>query len=109
GLAVMFISLQSARTEVRHSPGLRRLLYGYNTVLASVLLFLLLAVANVLAYTKLPNLVDSTETGVYRLSDRSIQILRSLDKPTHIYLLMTADGDGYDEMSTLLSNAQEYA
>jgi hypothetical protein len=109
GLAVMFISLQAARTEVRQSPGLRRLVYGYNTVLAGVLLFLLLAVANVLAYTKLPSLIDSTESGVYKLSDRSIQILRGLDRPVHIFLLMSAEDRGYDELNTLLSNAQEYA
>jgi hypothetical protein len=110
GLAVMFVSLQAVRTEERSSAGLRRLLYGYNTVLAGVLLFLILAAANVLAYTKLPNLIDSTESGVYKLSDRSIQILRGLDKPTQVYLLMSAqDSSGYDEMTTLLSNAQEYA
>jgi hypothetical protein len=109
GLAVMFVSLQAVRTEERSSAGLRRLLYGYNTVLAGVLLFLILAAANVLAYTKLPNLIDSTETGVYKLNDRSTQILRGLDKPTHVYLLMSAENAGYDEMTTLLSNAQEYA
>src|SRR5262249_44378700 len=109
GHAIMFISLQTARTEVRHNPGLRRLLFGYNTVLTSELLFLLLAAANVFAYTKLPNLIDSTETGIYKLSDRSIQLLRALDKPTHIYLLMSSEEDGYEELNTLLTIAQEYS
>jgi hypothetical protein len=109
GLALMFVSLASARTEERTSPVLRRLIYGYNAVLTGILLFLILAVINVLAYLKLPAMVDSTETGMFKLNDRSKQILRALDKPTTAYMIMPTSSYVYDEMRTLLANAQEYA
>lgn len=109
GLAIMFLSLSSARTEERSSPVLRRLIYGYNTVLTGILLFLILAIVNVLAYLRLPAMVDSTEAGIFKLSDRSKQILRSLEKPTTVYLIMASDAYAYDEMRTLLANAQDFA
>lgn len=109
GLAIMFLSLTSARSEERSSPVLRRLMYGYNAVLSGILLFLILVVINTLAFVKLPAMVDSTESGIFKLSDRSKQILRGLDQPTTVYLLMTTRSYAYDEMKTLLANAQEYA
>lgn len=109
GLAIMFLSLNSARSEERSSPVLRRLIYGYNTVLTGILLFLILAIVNVVAYMKLPAMVDSTEAGLFKLSDRSKQILRSLDKPTTVYLIMASDANAYDEMRTLLANSQDFA
>lgn len=109
GLAVMFLSLSSARSEERSSPVLRRLIYGYNAILTGILLFLILAIVNVLAYMKLPAMVDSTEAGLFKLSDRSKQILQSLDKPTTVYLIMASDGIAFDEMRTLLANAQDFA
>ena len=109
GLAIMFLSLTTARSEERSSPVLRRLIYGYNAVLTGILLFLILAIVNVLAYLKLPAMLDSTEAGLFQLSDRSKQILRSLEKPTKVYLIMASDSYAYDEMRTLLANMQDYS
>jgi hypothetical protein len=109
GLAIMFLTLASARSEERSSPVLRRLIYGYNAVLSGILLFLILVVVNTLAFVKLPAMVDSTESGIFKLSDRSKQVLRALEQPTTVYLIMPTDSYAYDEMKTLLANAQEFA
>jgi hypothetical protein len=109
GLAIMFLTLASARSEERSSPVLRRLIYGYNAVLSGILLFLILVVVNTLAFVKLPAMVDSTESGIFKLSDRSKQVLRGLEQPTTVYLIMPTDSYAYDEMKTLLANAQEFA
>src|SRR5207249_7648400 len=50
GLALMFASLQLARADERSSPGLRRLLYGYNAVLTGRLVLAILVVLNVSTY-----------------------------------------------------------
>ena len=46
---------------------------------------------------------------MFKISDRLKQILRGLDKPTSVYLLMSTTSDAYDEMRTIAWNAQEYA
>ncbi|MBY0525871.1 MAG: GldG family protein [Gemmataceae bacterium] len=48
GLAIMFVSLLLARTDERTSVVLRRLLYGYNVLLQSILVLFILVVMNVL-------------------------------------------------------------
>src|SRR5579871_1076552 len=108
GLGVMFASLQVARSEERKSLFLRRLVYGYNAVLTGILVLLILVVINVLVYLKLPGVIDCTQSNIFSLSDRSIHILEGLNKPAKVYLLMSTDDRIYDEMRTLLSNAQEH-
>lgn len=108
GLGVMFASLQVARTEERKSLFLRRLVYGYNAVLAGILLLLILVVANVLVYLKLPGVIDCTQSNLFSLSDRSVHILEGLNKPTKVYLLMSSDDPLFDQMRTLLNNAQDH-
>jgi hypothetical protein len=53
GLAVMLLALQLARSQERINPGMRRLLYGYNAALTSLLLLTILAHLNVFAYLPL--------------------------------------------------------
>jgi hypothetical protein len=108
GLGVMFASLQVARSEERKSLFLRRLVYGYNAVLTGILVLLILVVVNVLVYLKLPGVIDCTQSNIFSLSDRSARILEGLNKPAKVYLLMSTDDRIYDEMRTLLSNAQDH-
>ncbi len=109
GLAVMFLSVQSARGDVRQSAILRRLVYGYNAVLTGILLFLILAVANVLAYIRLPAVLDSSESSFAKLSERSQNILKSIDKPVKVTMVMSTDSFAYSEMRPLLANAQGFS
>jgi hypothetical protein len=106
GLAIMFAGLQVARTEVRANPVMRRLLYGYNSVLTALLLLAILAVVNVLVYVKFSTPFDFTASSMYTLSSRSQSILSGLDKPTYVYVILPESDLIRDEMRTLLSNCR---
>jgi hypothetical protein len=115
GLALMFASLQLARTDERSSAGLRRLLYGFNAVLTGLLLLAILMVFNVSTYVSLtpawarffdkPS--DWTEASLYTLSPASQSLIASLDKPLQVYALLNSQGDRiYPEVQNLLDNCR---
>jgi hypothetical protein len=114
GLALMFASLQLARADERSSPGLRRLLYGYNAVLTGLLVLAILIVLNVLTYVPLPawgNFFskpgDWTASSLYTLSPASKNLLASIDQPLKIYVLLPKTGRNrplYDEVENLMGN-----
>jgi hypothetical protein len=91
GLALMFVSLQLGRTEERYNPGLRRLVYGYNAVLAGLLLLAVLALANVFIYLKLPQTLDFTTSSLFTLSTESESLLRALDKPVQVKAVLRSN------------------
>ncbi len=108
GLAIMFVGLQLGRTEERSRPFFRRLLYGYNTVLTTLLLMAILIVINVLVYVNFATAIDFTASNLYSLSSRSKAILKEgLEKPTKIYVLMVVGSTLQQEMQTLLTNCRE--
>jgi hypothetical protein len=108
GLALMFVSLLPARAEERNSPSLRRLLYGYNAVFTGVLLLLILVVANVVVAKKYAAAMDATSSGEFSLSDRTVNMLKALDRPLHIYMIWDPnDIDRYDPIHALLDNFQD--
>jgi hypothetical protein len=98
GLAVMFLSLQLGRTQERTNIVVRRLLYGYNSVLTGLLLLSILGLCNVLAYGYFPHKEDAetrsiyssdwTYSSLYNLSSRSENILAGINKPVHIYAIL---------------------
>src|SRR5262249_36202074 len=107
GLALMFVSLLPARAVERSDPALRRLLYGYNAVLTGLLMVVILAVVNILVYNYFNVTYDWTEHAIYTLSDQSKNILRALEKPTEVYVIMvTNDRQAFDDMRTLLDNCR---
>src|SRR5262249_31514427 len=65
GLALMFASLQLARSEERSNPTLRRMFYGYNAVLSGILLLIILIVLNVFVSLRFPATVDFTAGSLY--------------------------------------------
>src|SRR5262249_52002428 len=97
GLAIMFLSLQVGRTEERSSPLLRRLVYGYNAVLAGLLVLGILVVTNVLSYAYFNPTYDWTSASIYSLSSQSESRLQGLTKPTKIYVILPKQ----DEFDTL--------
>jgi hypothetical protein len=107
GLAVMFIGLQAARGQEHADPLLRRLLYGYNTVLGAILLLAILVILNGLAYARLSSPIDFTGSSMYTLSSRSRSILLGLDKPTKIYVIMMPQLGLRAEIQTLLENCRD--
>jgi hypothetical protein len=113
GLALMFVSLQLARTDERSSPGLRRLLYGYNAVLTGLLVLAILTVLNVLTYVPLPawgsffsKPSDWTASSIYTLSPASKNLLSSIDQPLRIYVLLTKRDPFYNEVENLMGNCR---
>jgi hypothetical protein len=95
GLIIMFVSLLLARTQEQSSPGLRRLLYGYNAVLTSYLVLFILIIINVLAFNYIPAQADYTDLGIYTLNQKSENILKGLEKPVTVYLIV----ESYDQVS----------
>jgi hypothetical protein len=107
GLAVMFVSLQLARTEERTNPLLRRLVYGYNAALTGLLLLAILGVANVLASAYLAPSYDWTTKSIYSLGSRSEGILKGLQKPTKIYVILPrGDNDTFRRVRALVDNCR---
>jgi hypothetical protein len=110
GLMLMFLSLQLARSDEHSSSGFRRLLYGYNAVLASLLLFLILLVINVLVYIPWGPFVWFNNTyhwataSIYSLSSQSEKVLAGLEKPVKIEVVMPRNDPLYHPMTALLDN-----
>jgi hypothetical protein len=112
GLALMFASLQLARADERSSPGLRRLLYGYNAVLTGFLVLAILIVLNVSTYISVvpawgsffskPS--DWTASSLFTLSPASKNLLASIDQPTYIYVLLTQSDPFHSEVENLMGN-----
>lgn len=92
GAALVFLSAQPARAEERNNPNLRRILYGYNFGLSAVLLLLLLVVGNVFATLKVPNKLDTTESGFYTLSEPTVELIKSLPEPVVAYSILIERG-----------------
>jgi gliding motility-associatede transport system auxiliary component len=108
GLVVMFLSLQPARAEERSSPVLRRLLYGYNSVLVGLLLLLVLAAGNAISGMKLPTTLDTTAAQFYKLDDTSKQFLADLRQPVHTYLILPRDDPRlFGDMKAFLTNCED--
>jgi hypothetical protein len=107
GLGVMFASLNLARTEERTNPVLRRSLYGYNAVLTGLLLLALLTILNVMAYVYVPAVWDWTRAGLYSLSPQSVNLLKHLEKPLKVYVLVTSrSAQIQSDLTNLMNNCQ---
>jgi hypothetical protein len=113
GLAVMFGALQVARSEERTNPGMRRLIYGYNAVLTSLLVLTILVHLNVFTYfpvapfTWAQQTYDWTDTNYYSLSPGSKELLQRLDKPVKVYILLpSAEEYTLRQLRTLIDNCR---
>src|SRR5438552_432355 len=88
GAGLVFTSVQPARAEERNNLTLRRLVYGANFALTVLLLFVVLIVANIVIALKVPNKLDTTETGFYTLADSTKNFLGKLAEPVTLYVVM---------------------
>ncbi|MBX7105550.1 MAG: GldG family protein [Gemmataceae bacterium] len=105
GLGIMFAGLQAVRSAERRDQTLRRAIYGFNAFLTGFLLFAVLLVGNVIAYLKLPATIDTTQSAIYSISDRSKQILADIDRPTRLLVFM----EGVDpEVQALVNLCREH-
>lgn len=106
-LGLGFVSLLLARTEAEAHPVRRRLLYGYNAVLTGMLVLMILVLINILGYVYLPPASDWTKSQIYTLDTRSENILKGLEKPLHITVLVNSrETQEYSDIMSLLDNAR---
>jgi hypothetical protein len=112
GLAIMFMSLQAVRADVRSNAWLRRLVYGYNALLTGLLLLAILIIVNVLANTPWGpfKYVEKTypwaEASIYSLSSKSENILDGLQKPVKVFVIFPSNHGILRPTRALLDNAQ---
>lgn len=105
-LGLMFVSLASARSDVREQVGLRRLVFGYDAIFRGLLVFALLMLVNVLIHYALPfNYNWSKARGLQALSPASTNLLATLKKPVHVFALLPRNYSVYGEVLHLLENA----
>jgi hypothetical protein len=112
GLVLMFASLQLARGVERSSGPMRRMLYGFNAVLSSLLLIAVLGLVNVLAYVSVApfsyakQAFDWTGSGIYTLSPAMKNLLADLKQPVKVYVLMPRRDPVTQDVETLLENCR---
>jgi hypothetical protein len=116
GLTLIFLTVQVARGQERTNPTLRLLLYGYNAVLSGLLLLYVLAMVNLLSYSRLPGFnsfessVNWSSSNLYSLSPANKNTLRGLTRPVTVYVLLT-DENAYlkRDVEVLLGNCRAVA
>ncbi|MFO0797892.1 MAG: Gldg family protein [Gemmataceae bacterium] len=107
-IGVVFLAIQPARAEERNNQTLRRLVYGGNLLLTTLLLFGSLLVLNVVFALKVPNMLDTTDSGFYTLSDATKTTVGTLTEPVTAYVILPDDGSReINDIRTLMFSAQE--
>jgi hypothetical protein len=115
GLVLMFIGLMQARTFERTSPNLRRLLYGYNAILTSILLILIVGLINLLPYSGVRpfsyanEATDWTRAGIHTLNPATTNVLAELKEPVKVYVLGSTTDRVAFEMTALLEKCRAIA
>ena len=105
GAGLAFLAAQPARAEERNHPLLRRLVYGLNVGLTTLLLLLLLVVGNVVAALRVPQRLDTTASGFYTLSPATRELIAGLDQPVTVYSTLP-DDEGADTSAHLIRDAR---
>ncbi len=90
GAGLLFLSVQPARAEERNNDLLRKLIYGSNFALTTFLIVVILLVVNIFVAIKVPNKLDTTESGLYslELNDLTKEYLAGLNKPVKVYAIL---------------------
>ncbi len=107
GAGLLFAGVQPLRAEERHDSLLRRIVYGSNFFLTTLLLIVGLVFVNVLATLKLPSKLDTTETGFYSLSAATKDYVALLDQDVVIYTTIQETRDGGADALRVLNAFQE--
>ncbi|MSU77211.1 MAG: hypothetical protein EXS16_03845 [Gemmataceae bacterium] len=107
GLVTMMVSLNLAKTDVRHNAGLRRAMYGYNAILQGLLLLGILIVLNFIVAKKYPFTYDWTKTrGAYALSESGQNLVKGLKKEINLLVLMAQTHPAHKDTKILLDNCK---
>jgi hypothetical protein len=106
-LAAMFICLQAARKYERADATLRRFVYGYNAVLAGLLLAALLVLGNLGIHLWYPRYLDTTEGGFYSLSDVTQRFVSELQRPVRVYVVLPEADDSLLSVDSMLTQMHD--
>lgn len=111
GLALMFFSLLLVRGLERQSQNIRRLVYGFNVVLSTLLLLAVLVLPNVLAYAEpftrfFGRPFDWTASDINTLSPLMRNYLAGLKDPVKVYVLLPRNNPITMDTQTLLENCR---
>ncbi len=115
GLVLIFIGLQLARIWERTSPAMRRLLYGYNAILTSILLILIVGLINLLPYSGVQpfsyanEAMDWTRAGIHTLNPATKSVLAELKEPVKVYVIGSTRDRVAFEMTALLDKCRAIA
>lgn len=106
GTGVAFLAALPARRLERHDQTARRLVYGTNVLVTGLLLFAALVLVNGFVALRLPNRLDTTQTGYYTISPTTAEYVRTLPEKVTVYSI---DQGQYGQAETLalLTAAQE--
>jgi hypothetical protein len=112
GLVLMFLGLIQGRVFERSRPNLRRLLYGYNAVLSSLLLILIVVLVNMLPYADVwpfsyaNDSLDWTRTGLHSLHEATRNAVAELKQPVKVYALGSSNDLIMKDMMDLLERCR---
>lgn len=101
GAAVLFAAVQPLRSQERHDVVLRRIVYGTNFLLTTLLLIVALIFVNVLASRKLPERFDATAQGFYTLSPTTRDHLAGMERDIVITTTIQEGAEGTDILRVL--------
>jgi len=118
GMALTFAGILGARGSERESVTMRRILYGANTIITTLLLIAILGVVNVLSFVNLGKVdffnttFDYTQFNLYTLSSGTRDLLGNLEKPVFVYMMMAETGQMAflaEDIKTFLDNCKAAA
>ncbi|AWM36324.1 ABC-type uncharacterized transport system [Gemmata obscuriglobus] len=109
GGGLMFAAAQPARAEERNNARVRQFIYGSNFGLTVLMLFVVLVIVNVVVALRVPNKLDTTQTGMYTLSPQTKQVLEALEQPVQAYSIFQENDPVAEDLNRLLANCQDSA
>jgi hypothetical protein len=111
GLALMFFAVQPCLPLIREDQAVRRVVFGANLVVSSLLLIGVLALPTALSYAEPFSRFfgwsyDWTESDVYSLSKELRTTITGLQEPVKVYVLMPRGTVITSDTQTLLDNCR---
>jgi hypothetical protein len=108
GSGLVLGAIQPARAEERNNTLIRRLVYGSNLGLTSLLLLVVLIYANVVFSYEVSNKFDTTASGFYSMSPQTEEFLADLDQPILAYAILPGSGSPLEtDLRDVLTRFQE--
>lgn len=107
GTGIAFLASQPARRLERHDQIARRLVYGVNLFVTGLLLFAALVLVNGFVALRLPNKLDTTQTGYYSIDAATEEYIRSLTEKVSVYVIEIDGMPGSNETDVLLEACQQ--